>query len=485
MKPLEMPLETAKALTDGDISAAVDFLLARKQGVAAHLIDVATHQGTVTLAGHVDSMHMRERAEEIAATVRGVCAVENTLAVCACDIPDAALRHHVEEALVRHAAGAAASISCTAHDGTIMLLGQVKSWAEKQQVLRVAQGVRGVRDIEDHLSYRPAENPAARSEAELTAAIEHLLAWDHHIKHALIEVIAEKNGSVQLRGKVGSAAERRRAIATAWLAGAARVDAAELRVTQEHSCQELHQDKYSAKADEEIRQAIETRFSYHPRLRAAAPRVVVKDGRVTLAGLVGSLAARRHAEQEARGVVGVWQVSNSLRVRPPVHVEDATLQQAIREALAHDPYLHFSPVEVVVLNRRAILRGAVDSHFEKMHAEEVAATVDGLIALENRLLPPDTPTSDRDYYATLIAGGEGMASGPPSDAEVERRIQQQLFWSAHLHNQEVDVRVEKGVATLSGSVATDLDRKSATLCAYEGGATSIDNQLLTQFGPPH
>ena len=485
MKPLEMPLVTAKPLTDGDISAAVEFLLARKQGMAAHLIDVATHQGTVTLAGHVDSMHMRERAEEIAATVRGVCAVTNTLSVCACDVPDATLRRDVEEALVRHAVGGAAEISCTAHEGNIMLLGQVKSWADKQQVLRVAQGVRGVCDIEDHLSYRIGEGQPARSDAELTAAIEHLLAWDQHIKHALVKVIAQHNGSVQLLGKVGSAAEQRRAVTTAWLAGAARVDAAELRVTQEHSCQELHQDKYRAKTDEEIRQAIETRLSFHPRLRADAPQVVVSGGRVTLAGEVCSMAVRRHAEQEARGVVGVWQVSNSLRVRPPVHVEDATLQQSIKEALTHDPYLHFSPVEVVVLNRRAMLRGAVDSQFEKMHAEEIAATVAGLIALENRLQTPDTPTPDRDYYATLIAGGEGMAPCAPSDAEVEHRIQQQLFWSAHLHNQEVEVRVEKGVATLTGSVATEMDRKSATLCAYEGGADSIDNQLLTQFGPPH
>ncbi|WP_199243468.1 BON domain-containing protein [Hymenobacter sedentarius] len=485
MNSQETHLETERALSDSDISAAVEFLLARKQGVAPHLIDVATHEGTVMLTGHVDCLHMRERAEEIASTVRGVCDVVNSLSVCGSEVPDAALRRDVEEALLRNAVAHPSEISCTARDGKVMLLGQVRSWAEKQQVLRVAKGVRGVCDVEDRLSYPAGERHPAKSAAELTAAVEHLLAWDHRIRHALIQVTAQETGVVELRGKVGSAAERRRAIATAWLAGAARVEAKDLAVAHDASCHDLHQDKYTAKTDAAIQQAIETRLGYNPRLHADKVDVQVSGGRVTLQGLVSSLAGRRAAEHDARGVVGVRHVHNALRVRPNIHVEDPKLQQSIEEALLRDPYLKQAPVAVAVTNRRVILRGKLDSHFEKTHAEEVASNIEGIVAIENRLGILATATTDRDHYGSLIASGEAATFGSPSDADIEHRIQQQLNWSAHLHSQDVEVRVDKGVATLTGTVATELDRENAALSAYEGGATAIDNQLLTQFGPPH
>jgi osmotically-inducible protein OsmY len=55
--------------------------LLNDSGVPAYLIDVSTRDGIVTLSGWVDSLLAKERASEIAATIKGVRAVVNRIAI--------------------------------------------------------------------------------------------------------------------------------------------------------------------------------------------------------------------------------------------------------------------------------------------------------------------------------------------------------------------------------------------------------------------
>ena len=71
----------AKDIKDIDITLAVDRQLQIDEGVPAHLIDVRTKDGIVTLSGPVENLLARERAAEIAATVKGVRSVINLIDV--------------------------------------------------------------------------------------------------------------------------------------------------------------------------------------------------------------------------------------------------------------------------------------------------------------------------------------------------------------------------------------------------------------------
>ena len=73
----------AKDIKDIDITLAVDRQLQIDEGVPAHLIDVRTKDGIVTLSGPVENLLARERAAEIAATVKGVRSVINFIDVLA------------------------------------------------------------------------------------------------------------------------------------------------------------------------------------------------------------------------------------------------------------------------------------------------------------------------------------------------------------------------------------------------------------------
>ena len=115
-----------------------------------------------------------------------------------------------------------------------------------------------------------------------------------------------------------------------------------------------------------------------------------------------------------------------------------------------------------------------------------------------RLILPPTPAecvADADITTAikmLLATKKGLsASGitvraregivelavPTPDYALAERIRTRYCWSASLHDQDVDVRVENGRATLTGTVDTWLDRKHAAQTAHEAGAREVNNHL--------
>lgn len=72
-----------------------------------------------------------------------------------------------------------------------------------------------------------------------------------------------------------------------------------------------------APTDAEVRQAVADSLRYDPRLDSCGVAVAVRDGAVTLSGLVRSEAARGAAEEDALNAVGVRTVDNRLRAGRP------------------------------------------------------------------------------------------------------------------------------------------------------------------------
>ena len=79
---------TKQLLADHDITAAIERLYSRPQGVTATWIDVSTTEGIVTLKGFTDNLLSLERAEEIAKLVRGVRGVVNELEIRTPEVPE-------------------------------------------------------------------------------------------------------------------------------------------------------------------------------------------------------------------------------------------------------------------------------------------------------------------------------------------------------------------------------------------------------------
>ena len=477
MHPFASPLLPAAAelVADADITAAIELFFLTKKGVASHLIDVTTHEGIVKLDGITDNLLARERAEEIALAVRGVRGVINELIISTPDVPDHELQHHVVRALDDDPATGDYNVRCAAADGVITLSGAVQSWAEKALVLRVVRGVRGVRRIAtDELTIQWGD--VRNSDEEITTQIRGLLDWDIRVYSALVEVDTVDQ-MTHLAGTVATAAEKAQVIATAYQAGARHVDARELEVRHLALGREMRQEKYALRTDDAIKKAVLDALRFDPRVLSYQPLVLVHNGVVTLTGAVSNLRAKQDAERDARHVVGVWDVHNLLKVRTNRFIPDAHVGQTIKEALARDPYVGFFEFSVRVHNGKAQLYGHVNSRFEQEQAGGVAAGVNGVAEVDNWVGVPGNSEFD-EFQAYAWSAATKRSAGPNPDFALAERIRQRYFWSASLHNQGVEVWVEKGRATLTGTVDTWLDREQAALDAYDAGARDVDNELL-------
>ncbi|GAA4385884.1 BON domain-containing protein [Hymenobacter koreensis] len=473
METLNTPTTAEERLADSDITAAVEQLFRLRKGVGANHIQVATQAGVVLLTGFTENLLARERAADIALAVRGVCGVVNQLEVKPPDVPDARLQHDVNQALQHDPAVCHYPVSCRVHSGTVTALGTLQTWAEKRLVLNVLKGVRGVRSVADRLTFRGSE--IDNTDDEITAQIRAFLDWSIRVNSALVE-ISTRDKVVHVSGTVGTAAEKEYVVETAYTAGATRVDAHNLLVAAWALSPELRRNKYAPRTDAAVAKAVHDVLRHDPRLTGFAPAVLVKNGVVTLTGSVGNLRAKRSAEQDARGVVGVWEVENQLLVPGQAPEHAASIRQHLQEALARDPYVGHYTFSPEVQNGEVQLLGTVRTHFEQQHAEEVATGIDGVTRLENRVQvqPSNSPFAPQNF--PLTGGYESTPQTVP-DSTLEQRIRNHFFWCPTLHAQEIQVAVERGRATLTGTVDTWLDRKKAARDAREAGARDVNNHL--------
>ncbi|MFW6107168.1 MAG: BON domain-containing protein [bacterium] len=461
---------TGKEVTDEQITRAIETELALDDSVSAHLIDVETANGVVTLSGSVDNALGRDRAVEIAQAIKGTRSVVNRIKIKPVERTDEQIRDDVVAALAVDPAADAYQLDVQVQDAVVTLKGSVDAWAEKQLALNVAKGVRGVRDVKDEMD---VEYEAERRDAEIQAEVKRRLEMDARVDDALVDVKVDQ-GKVSLTGTVGSAAEKSRARTDAWVTGVESVDATDLQVKW-WAREEMKRARQAVTAsDEKIKKAVKDALLYDPRVFSFKPQVEVDGGVVTLKGEVEDLKAKRAAEEDARNTVGVWKVENRLRVRPKERPSDAQLAQQVRDALKRDPYVERHQINVSVLNGKAYLYGTVDSDFEKWQADDVAARVSGVVEVQNNLTVSEAWTWKDDW-------------------KIRQDIESNLYWNPYVDEESVAVAVEDGVATLTGTVDSWYERRRAADEAWEAGAKSVINELRVRgsapgtppYGPPY
>jgi osmotically-inducible protein OsmY len=227
----------------------------------------------------------------------------------------------------------------------------------------------------------------------------------------------------------------------------------------------------------------------HPRLEGFALDVTVTDGVVSLSGAVDNLKAKRTAAEVAENTTGVLRVRNMIRVRPDDMPSDAAIHVDVEAALLREPYVEADQVSVAVDNGRLTLSGTVDTAFERAQAEDAAARVKGVIAIENNLLVDDAeayyrdPYVDEDWRFEAAPSRSQPAVSGKSDWEIAEDIREELWWSPYVDSTQVEVDVDNGLAILSGTVDTMEEWAAARSNAYEGGATAVANNLKVRHGP--
>jgi osmotically-inducible protein OsmY len=480
-----MPLSAAKpVITDLSISDAVGDELLMDKAVPSYRITVATVNGIVSLRGSVDNILAKERAARIAGIVKGVRGVVNKLKV---DPPvlrtDLQIRDDVEDALLTDPATDSFEIDVKVSDNVVTLAGTVQSWQEHALCEKVAKGVKGVKRVNNEIN---VVWPKERSDYEIKTDVENALKWDAFVDHALIDVKV-KDGEVILSGTVGSAAEKSQAAWAAYVNGVKSVDHDWLKVSKWARDEDLKGEKYAEKSDKEIADAVSDALLYDPRVSFFKVTPEVSEMTVTLRGTVDNLKAKRAAAEDARNTVGVRRVENRIKVRPTELRSDRKIEEKISRAFLRDPYLESYEITVDVRNGVANLYGTVDSYFEKSQADDVASRVNGVIMVDNNLVVQrkEAPYTYDPYVDNWYSYDfNSYYRSPPhpfaNDWQIKKDIEDELFWSPFVDADDVNVTVEEGVATLTGSVDSWSEYHAAANNAYDGGAVYVDNELAVK-----
>jgi osmotically-inducible protein OsmY len=149
--------------TDQELRQEVERELAWDPSARCERVTVEVHQRSVTLHGVVVAYSERVAAERAALRIGGVVEVENQIGlppVVADDPDDAAIGEAFQRKLEAHAELQRLAVQARVEERWLTLSGDLETWEQHEEALRVARNVGGIRGLTDHLSVR-AVRPSA------------------------------------------------------------------------------------------------------------------------------------------------------------------------------------------------------------------------------------------------------------------------------------------------------------------------------------
>lgn len=214
------------------------------------------------------------------------------------------------------------------------------------------------------------------------------------------------------------------------------------------------------KSDLEIQRDVLAELAWEPRVQPNEIGVSVKNGVVTLGGLVDSFYKKWAAEDAAHRVKGVMAVANDLLVQLPSSAErtDEDIARAALEALRADVVLAESPLRITVSDGWITAGGEVDWQHQKEDVERVLQRLRGVRGITSSITVKSQPTAE----------------------ELKRQIEDALVRRAEIDAQYIRVRVEGHTAILEGKVRSWAERQEAERVAWAPGITQIEDRIQIQ-----
>ncbi|TLV02430.1 BON domain-containing protein [Dyadobacter luticola] len=215
------------------------------------------------------------------------------------------------------------------------------------------------------------------------------------------------------------------------------------------------------KTDLEIQRNVMDQLRWQPILDAAEIGVSVKNGIVTLSGLVNSYPKKLAAEKAAKKVSGVKAVAEDIVVRiyPEKQKTDTELAEAVANALKWNSAVVSEKIKIKVEDGFVTLSGEVDWSYERSMAINAIENLSGVrLVVNNISLKPK-----------------------PMAGDISRKIESAFQRHASIDSGKVKVSVTGNKVTLTGIVRSWNEKDDAEEAAWAAtGVSQVINNLTVE-----
>ncbi len=401
----------------------------------------------------------------------------------------------------------AEGITVLASDNAVFLFGRVRDDRAKEQATELAENMPGVEYVKNSLMVA-GEGWEQQDDATIQNEVRDELRWSPFVDSDDIQVRVS-NGVVTLMGSVESFGEMAAAIENAYEGGARAVHN-QLRIRDQVAAVEQDEDQWQQRDQQgrmagrrgrqqeamasdrmlaqRVAQQLRQQLPDVQNVQVMEPDtiyVMASQGTVILHGSVREQNLKQQAEQIARSIRGVQDVRSDLSVSTEAgffpHLgytpgqEDQMQQmgagiggderciQMLKENVADQNLQSMAQdVNVTCHNGTFALYGYVRSDDEKDRLERLTRQIPGVEEVDN----------------SLIVRPEGWEQ--KSDSELKQDVESQLWWSPFVDVDKIEVSVQNGVVTLSGTVDDWDAMRAAVKNAFDAGARRVRSKI--QYG---
>jgi osmotically-inducible protein OsmY len=212
------------------------------------------------------------------------------------------------------------------------------------------------------------------------------------------------------------------------------------------------------KSDMQIQRDVMDELKFEPFLNASEIGVAVKNGVVTLSGIVDTYSKKLAAEKAAKKVAGVKAVAEDIQVgmSPVSSKTDAEIAENVIKALQWSSAIEEEKIKIKVENGNVIMDGEVEWDYQRSNAQRVIENLTGVRSVQNLVtLKPKVTNTD-----------------------IKEKIKAALHRSATIDSGRIFVDVLGTIVILHGVVRSFAEKDDAEKAAWAApGVTAVESHV--------